>query len=357
MSQETNPYNEIYWELLRRTPEYSQFYKKYAETNSLTEDHKKFIEDQGEFSSAPGFYGALWPWMITSLMATKEFGVRFWKKGRSCRNDRSLFHHGVLGTPVASVVSPDIPYNLTPCEISFFPPAVALVECPDLGVPGKSESLIEKIERTSTWKAEALFRIRLNESPQKIVGEFEREIRKIRNALKEAGKLKISPLFGTFFPRSFLRRIKRNTFYQYLRWYDLYMGLKNIPGISFSAIASLEKLKKFERVDTQKVIDTITGKSDFHFPELDKVNASLVSKVTKGIKVIDQIISKTPLRLSPGRKKDTIKPPPILRDRVGMWETEARTTGGGKRTPKRQSLDEQESSRKTLPLKYRQIKK
>lgn len=318
MTQEANRNNEIYWELLRRTPKYLQFYEINTKTPSLTEEQKKFIEDKGKYSSSPLFYATFFPWTVASIMATKEFGVRFWKKGATSKNERSLFYHGVLDPPVAPIVSPNISFNQAPCEISFFPPCIELVECPDLGIPNKKESLIEEIERKATWKAEALFRVRINRPIEELLKDFEKNIRKTKHSLNEKGIKKSgmeNPLFGKLFLNS-SRKLRHDTFYRYLRWYDIYIDIKDIRGVSFRAVAYLSK-KSNEEYD--KCIASMKNNPDFVFPELGSDNSKINERtITKGIQIIYQLIHQKPLKSSPGLKKVTKKPPPLLKHRISL---------------------------------------
>jgi len=272
--------------------------------------------------------------MITSLMATKKFGVRFWEKGHPSRNERSLFNYGVLRPPVASIVSPDIPYNQAPCEISFFPPDVELVECPDLGIPGKSESLTEEIERTSTWKAEALFRIRLSRPLEETVKSFEKELRRIRKALKENKRnLLEKPLFGN---RTFQlsRKVRIETFRKYLRWYDLYMGLLNVPGISFRGVALLDNM--FQTKTVNDILADLTNQPGFVFDELGTGGNKIPERnVTKSIQMIYKFIYREDIKTLPGRKKDTKKPEALFKKRIPLDSFERETIRPGRHIKKK----------------------
>lgn len=168
--------------------------------------------------------------------------------------------------------------------------------------------------------------------------EIENFIREIIKPYLKKGRTK-KPV-GEYPECEPLYSMDEETFQNYLRCYDLYTGLSKVPSISFRAIAWLEEQEKFKDMDAQEIIAIITRNPDFQFPELNKVESE--STVAKGIRKINQIISRKSLGLSPGRKKDTQKPLPMFRKRVGMWETESRPTGGGRQTPKRQTIEDQE---------------
>src|SRR4030065_949972 len=120
--------NEISWHLRRPPPGYRDFYEEHAEIKSLSRIYHELLH--------PGGKPTFTPRHLASIMALQKFGVRFWQKGYPYGPGRNSEDKLFPTDGIASIVSPDIPYNKAPCEIYFIPKiGIELIECREFGIP------------------------------------------------------------------------------------------------------------------------------------------------------------------------------------------------------------------------------
>lgn len=298
MAKDTDYLNELYWELLRRTPEYRNFYDKNRSHKYLTKEQQEFLEERGLYKPSPSLFGKYWnlnPDIVAGFMATKEFGVYFTKHDTvfNSRNPQKLFSES------APIVSPDISYFQTPYKITFLlPPDVEVIACQELGTPPTGESSLDRFIRASITKSECIIRVSINRPVVPLVKEFDKTVRGIKNMLKKEGKLasQEKPLFGKFF-NSPLRRLRPDTFRKYLKWYDIHMDQK----FSFRCIALGEKGKKnIEDVgaELQKIRHQLDDQEWKTYRRKKTEIGDIIGEdaVEKGVKVIYHAIHRKPYK-------------------------------------------------------------
>lgn len=165
----------------------------------------------------------------------------------------------------------------------------------------------------------------------KVLGEIKEIIREAKKTQKQ------DPITKHPEWEKWLLHMRPATLRKHLRWYDIYDGLSDVSGISLRAVAYLENLSKFKDKNALTIISTIKSQLGFRFPELgsskDKAHEN---NVARAIQKIYWIIHREPRSVPPGRKKETLKPPPLKR--VSLEKAERTQTHPGRHT-KRKRID------------------